>query len=36
VDVRGHRNMHLIIQNGKLINGRIGNTTVIETSVNDL
>jgi hypothetical protein len=32
----GTETLHLIIQNGKLINGRIGNKTVIETSVNDL
>jgi hypothetical protein len=32
----GAETLHLIIQNGKLIDAKIGNKTVVETSVNDL
>lgn len=32
----GSQTLHLVIQNGKLIDAKIGNKTVVETSVNDL
>jgi len=32
----GTETLHLILQNGKLVDAKIGNKTVVETSVNDL